>query len=187
MALPAKVLRVSSQASPGLAGLALSPLTDMEKQQHPCSMFISVLQWLRSPVPAKLSLKKQLADSWRGELVHDEGLKPSSPELRLWWQRFLGVSLAPREAGKAKFPSPLPIPHFLSRCCRSFGKLSGFPKGCPTTPGHSKLGWQKLGCGGTYAINEDVVSNRSLNYVFTCTAKKKINSYSRVIDIYKCC
>lgn len=187
MALPAKVLRVSSQASPGLAGLALSPLTDMEKQQHPCSMFISVLQWLRSPVPAKLSLKKQLADSWWGELVHDKGLKPSSPELRLWWQRFLGVSLAPREAGKAKFPSPLPIPHFLSRCCRSFGKLSGFPKGCPATPGHSKLGWQKLGRGGTCAINEDVVSNRSLNYVFTCTAKKKINSYSRLIDIYKCC
>lgn len=55
----------------------------MEKQQRPCSVFISILQWLRSPVPAKLSLKKQLTDLRREELVHDKGLEPSSPELRL--------------------------------------------------------------------------------------------------------
>lgn len=147
----------------------------MEKQQLPCSVFIFVLQRLRSPIPAKLSLKKQLADSRRGELVRDKGLEPSPPELRLWWQHFLGASLPPRE-GKAKFPSPFPIPHFLSRCCRSFGKLPGFPKASPTTSSHSKLGWQKFGCAGTYAINEDVVSKRSLNYVFMWTEKKKTHT-----------
>lgn len=159
---------------------SLSPLTDTEKQQRPCSVFISVfisvLQWLPSPVPAKLSLKKQLAASRRGELVHDKGPEAGSPELRLRWQRFLGASLALREVGKAKFPSPLPIPHFLSRCCRTFGKLPGFPKDSPTTSSHSKLGWQKLGCAETYAINEDVVSKRSLNYVFMWTEKKKTHT-----------
>lgn len=79
--------------------------------------------------------------------------------------------------GKSKVPELAPYPTFISRCCRSFGKLSGFPKGSPTTSSRDKLGWQKLSCAGTCAITEDVVSKRSLNYVFMWTEKKK--TYTR--------